>query len=232
MSRSCYDQIAKEYYDAQHVTSRNFDNATRSALKETPFPVPGGRILEIGAGRGRVGEFLGVDPSSAVQLDNSEVMFDLKDREDCMLKILADARDIPLVSKQFSTIVGFLIDAFMGFDCLAEAHRMLVPDGQILLTVPTQQWGTTLRSLLHIDVMTTRFKVIGTENAVLLPSILHSPAQIHEMLEIVGFNEIKVLDHTLPADEQSISPDITSVCDTLNLQVSELPIIHSVRAKR
>jgi hypothetical protein len=41
-----------------------------------------GKVLELGAGRGRVGEYLGIGPNRVVQLDSSEVMFDLPDRED------------------------------------------------------------------------------------------------------------------------------------------------------
>ncbi len=232
MPRSGYDQIANEYYDARHVTSRNFDNATRCALETAPFPVRPGCLLEIGAGRGRVGEFLGVDSSRVVQLDNSEAMFELPGREECSLKVLADACHVPLVSRQCSTVVGFLIDPFIGLECLAEAHRMLVPDGGILLTLPTQRWGTTLRASLGLDVMTTRFKLVGTESAIVLPSILHAPAQLRQMMEIVGFRDIEILDHAVAKDDKSVSPDISSVCTELKVDVSELPIIHTVRATR
>lgn len=232
MPRSGYDQIANEYYDPRHITSRNFDNATKCALDEVPFPINAGRILEIGAGRGRVVEFFGVNPSNVVQLDNCAAMFKLPGREKCSLMVLADACHIPLVSQQFSIVVGFLIDPFIGLKCLAEAYRMLKPDGKFLFTVPTQRWGNSLRSSLNLDVMTTRFKFIGTEQTIVLPSNLHSPVQLHQMLQIVGFRDIQILDHMLGKDEQSISPDILSVSNELEVNVTELPIIHTVRAMR
>lgn len=232
MPRSGYDAIADEYYDERHITCRNFDNTTKSSLVGNLFPVPDGKLLEIGAGRGRAGEFLGVDHSRIVQLDNSQPMFDLDDREECSLKVLADACDIPLASGQFTSVVGFLIDPFMGLDCLAEAHRMLMPNGRILFTLPTHQWGTVLRTRLGIDEMTTRFNVLDTEKTVVLPSILHPPARITEMLQLVGFRDIEILDHALPDGEQPVSPDITSVCESLKVQVSDLPVIHTVRASR
>ena len=81
MPKSGYDEIATEYYDTRHVTSRNFDNTTRVALAENPIAVPDGLVLEIGSGRGRAIEFLHVDASCIVQLDNSEAMFALEGRE-------------------------------------------------------------------------------------------------------------------------------------------------------
>ncbi|MCH8823026.1 MAG: methyltransferase domain-containing protein [Planctomycetes bacterium] len=232
MPRSGYDDIAEEYYDLRHVTCRNFDNTTKSSLVSNSFPIPDGKLLEIGAGRGRAGEFLGVDHSRVVQLDNSQAMFDLAVREECSLKILADACAIPLASGQFKYVVGFLIDPFMGLDCLAEAHRMLVPEGRILLTVPTHQWGTVLRTMLGIEEMTTRFKVLDTENIVVLPSVLHTPERIDEMLKMVGFQKIEISCDALTDFEQPVSSDITSVCETLEIQVSDLPIIHTIRATR
>ena len=80
MPKSGYDEIASEYYDSKHITSRNFDRATLAALAESPVPVPNGLVLEIGAGRGRATEFLRVDASRIVQLDNSDAMFALEGR--------------------------------------------------------------------------------------------------------------------------------------------------------
>lgn len=232
MPQSGYDVIAKEYYNSEHVTSRNFDSATRLALQQFPFPCEDGMILELGAGRGRSMEYLAADQLRLVQLDLSEEMLNLDQREPCVLKVLADACKIPLASQQFAYVVGFLVDPFMGLDCLAEAFRMLQNGGQLLLTVPTKEWGDAIRSKLQIDKLTTRFRIIGTERTVLLPSVLHSPNRIYEMLEISGFKEILIHDHPLPENEQTVSPDIMHACDLLGVKLTELPIIHSIRARR
>lgn len=232
MPKSGYDKIASEYYDSEHVTSRNFDNTTRAALVENPFIVPDGLVLEIGAGRGRATEFLRIDASRIVQLDNSEAMFALEERETSLLKLHADACSIPLVSQQFGTVVGFLVDTFMGLDCLAEVYRMLVDGGRLLLTVPTRQWGSVLREQLRIDVMTTRFKMLGTEKTVIMPSLLHSKEQIQKMLMLSGFSEIEIYDHCLPKSKDPISPDISSVCEALHLDSFQLPVIYTIRAQR
>ena len=232
MAKSSYDNIAGEYYDPRHITSRNFDHATRAALSAHPFHLPGGLILELGAGRGRAREFLNADPQSVVQLDYSEVMLALKEREPALLKVHADACAIPLFPQQFAAVVGFLIDPFFGLQCLHEAHRMLVSEGRLLVTVPTAIWGTALRRQLRIDEMTTRFKKVDGESQVVLPSVLHHPDRIRQMMEVVGFTEVQVLDHCLATGEPTISPDITAVAQVLNQDVWTIPVIHSIRAKR
>src|SRR4051794_24652540 len=106
MARSDYDQIADEYYDAGHITSRNFDHTTIEALKTHPFQVPtDGLVLEVGAGRGRANEFLQVPLSRVIQLDSSEQMLHLPVREASLLTVSADACQIPLVSQQFTGVV-------------------------------------------------------------------------------------------------------------------------------
>lgn len=232
MPQSGYDQIASEYYDERHITSRNFDRASQKALVDQRFIAPEALVLELGAGRGRTTEFLGIPPMRIVQLDNSERMLELEHREPCLLRLHADACRIPLASRQFQAVTGFLVDPFFGLDSLAEARRMLVDGGRLLLTMPTKVWGEPLRKRLKIDVMTTRFKVIGHEDIVMLPSLLYSKAQIHEMLYMTGFRSIEITDHRLPRSEATISEDITSVCEELNVDQFELPIIHVIRAER
>jgi SAM-dependent methyltransferase len=230
MPQSGYDVIAGEYYDPRHITSRNFDRTTAFALKERKLDSRVGLILEIGAGRGRSGEFLGVTPNRVVQLDSSEEMLNLPDREPCLLKIHADACAIPLASGQFAAVVGFLADPFFGLDSLAEARRVLDDGGELLITLPTYQWGEPLRRRLGIDVLTTRFKVIGEETVVRLPSVLHPKERIMEMLSVVGFKGIDITDAALPEGEKPVSDDITAVLTELRLKRHDLPLIHVVRA--
>ncbi len=233
MPKSGYDAIASEYYDPGHVTSRNFDHTTREALREAPFAVPPeGLVLEVGAGRGRANEFLGIAGDRIVHVDNSEAMLNMEHREACLLKVFADACDLPFSKGQFSAVVGFLADPFLGLDCLAQAYKVLVDGGALLLTTPTLRWGRTLRQELGLDVMTTRFKILGTEKIVSLPSLLHSAERLREMLEHTGFTGIEILDHCLPESENPISPDIERACALENVGIHELPIIHSIRAKK
>jgi SAM-dependent methyltransferase len=232
MPNSGYDTIAAEYYDPGHQTSRNFDAATTLLLSRLQIGVIGGPVLEVGAGRGRAVEFLKVDASQVVQLDNSEAMLQLHHREPSLLRVHADACAIPLIGQHFGAVVGFLVDPFMGLDFLAEAYRMLLPEGMLLLTLPTREWGKPLRDHLGIDVMTTRFKVIGREKTVILPSLLHSRERLHEMLLFSSFKNIEISDGYLPVGQQPVSPDIETVARAMQVGPEQVPIIHVITANR
>jgi SAM-dependent methyltransferase len=232
LSKSGYDQIASEYYSERHVTSRNFDAATKLALENDPFIIPEGLVLELGSGKGRANEFLGIEPSRIVQLDSSLPMLELAARESCLLRVWADACSIPLVSRQFAGVVGFLVDPFLGLDCLAEAHRMLKDGGQLLLTTPTEQWGRALRGQLHIDLMTTRFNRVQGDGAVVLPSLLYTKERIKQMLEHSGFREVRITDECLPSGLSDVSQDIVAPSCELAVDLHALPIIHTIRAQR
>src|SRR5712671_1672566 len=76
-----YDIIANEYYDARHITSRNFDAATRAYLHERSFLLPSdGFALDLGAGKGRLYEYCGVPAARIIQTDISERMLKLRER--------------------------------------------------------------------------------------------------------------------------------------------------------
>jgi SAM-dependent methyltransferase len=232
MAKLGYDLIAIEYYDEGHVTSRNFDQITINALSGQQVSFGDGLVLECGAGRGRAIEFLQLDKSQIVQLDASSAMLALENREPCLLQINADACSIPMPSEQFVGVVGFLVDPFLGLDFLSEAYRMLIQDGELLLTAPAEEWGRGLRDKLGIDLMTTRFKILGTEDIVVLPSILHSRGKIEKMLEHVGFKNIIIKSHCVPDGIVNISPDITCVLDELCISKDNLPIIYTIRATK
>jgi len=54
-------------------------------------------------------------------------MLALENREPSFLRVLADATSVPLFDTQFSGIVGFLIDPFIGLAFFSEAYRLVVP---------------------------------------------------------------------------------------------------------
>lgn len=232
MPQSGYDEIAAEYYDDDHMTSRNFDAATIKAIADWGITYNGGKVLELGAGRGRAIEYLSVPPEELVQLDSSDAMFALTDREPCSLKVVADACHIPLASEQFNLVAGFLADPFFGLDCLAESYRMLAHGGSIFFTLPAHEWATRLRKLIEIDVMTTRFRKLVSEEVVVLPSLVHTTAKIEEMLQFVGFRKLEVHEHSLPDGHEPVSPDISKPAREMGVGVYGLHVITSVRAHK
>lgn len=234
MNDNSYDRVAGEYYAPHHKTSRNFDSATEAAIAALGVAVPpDGLVLEPGCGRGRSNEFLGVDPQRIVQLDNSRAMLALARRERCLLRVLHDAEDLPFPDGEFGCVAAFLSDAFLGLNFLGEVRRVLRPDGLLIGTTPSFQWGTALRDGLDIDRMTTRFRLTSGEE-VHVPSAIFTAQQLGAMLESVGFrpNTIRVHSHRLPPNCEPISDDIIVPARHLGVSPLELDILYTFVAMR
>lgn len=227
-----YDALASEYYDSFHRTCRNFDETTVNALTDRPVTIPAeGLVLDVGCGRGRCIEFLGVDAQRIVQLDSSRKMLELQDRESCCVRMLADATDVPLLDDQFIAVVGFLIDPFIGLNFFSEAFRLLRVGGVFFASTPTSEWGLPLRNELAMEASSAQFLTKQNET-VILPSTLIPTEKLGEMLAHTGFQDIQVTSHCLPKTANQISPDIQCVAKQREIEVYELPIIHLVSANK
>lgn len=225
-----YDLLASEYYDDFHKTCRNFDMATKAALENSPMNLlEEGLVLEVGCGRGRCNEFLGIKFSRIIQLDSSRKMLAIEERETCLLRVHADAISTPFLDEQFSVIAGFLIDPFIGLCFFTEAYRLLVPGGTLLATTPTIKWGKSLRGDKEPEASLACF-LTKNEKRVKVPSILIPRNKIIQMLSYCGFQSITVTGHTLPRDATPVSPDIRTAADKDKINVHELPIIDLIQA--
>lgn len=230
MAQSSYDVIASEYYDDGHKTSRNFDSATRLALQNIDLPEFDGLILEVGAGRGRAQEYLKIDSMNIIQLDNSVQMLSLEDREPSLLRVRADACELPFHNSQFGGVVGFLVDPFFGLNFLSEAIRVLKENCFLFLTMPSASWGVSCRESIGISSEETRFKILGTEEIVKLPSVLKSTNMINQMLDKTGFRNINISSHSMDPADETVSPDIVRSAQSQDINVSELQIINIIQA--
>jgi SAM-dependent methyltransferase len=233
MEKTGYDLLAPEYYDGFHKTCRNFDVATEAALAQDPIEIPDqGMILEVGCGRGRSNEFLGLPANRIVQLDASREMLALEDREPSSLRVLADATSVPLFDKQFSGIVGFLIDPFIGLAFFSETYRLLVPGGRLVVTTPAAEWALSLRGHDEPGASSARFITKDRRSVVVVPSTVMSSTRIAEMLAFYGFESITITEHCLPEGADPISPDIQIVAEKQAIEVHEVPILYVISANR
>lgn len=225
-----YDVLAREYYNPFHKTCRNFDLTTTKAIESNPASIPDdGLVLEVGCGRGRCFEFLGIESTRVVQLDYSSKMLSIEEREPSLLRIQADATSVPIFKEQFSAVIGFLVDPFLGLNFLNEAFRLLTPGGILFFTTPTEEWGKPLRDTLEIEASFSRFL---TENGdtVIVASTLISDEHLNRMLQHIGFTNVNITSHCLPKEADPISPDIQRVANEKGISVHNLPIIHIVAA--
>jgi SAM-dependent methyltransferase len=229
MTPSPYDPLAGEYYDPAHKTSRNFDRTTSVALEPLKERVPAdGLVLEVGAGRGRCNEFLGIDPKRVVQLDSSEKMLSIDPREPCLLRVVHPAEELPFVDETFAVVTAFLCDPFLGLQFFKEAFRVLRSPGFLIATTPSYQWGARIRHKLRLDIGTTRF--LTKEGEVQTPSTLAPRAQLEEMLQVAGFMPAAI--EVVSSSTDPISQDITAVATELKVAVGALEILDVMIASR
>lgn len=229
-----YEQIAGEYYDSFHKTCRNFDQTTSKAINsDVRSCIPkAGLILDIGSGKGRSVEFLDVDASRVIQLDNSHAMLTISPREECLIRIQQDAEKLPFLNEEFSCVTAFLCDPYLGLNFLGEAYRVLKTGGLFLATTPAYEWGIAFRRGNSIDSSETRFKTM-TGSEIRVPSLLVQRASLVEMLLHVGFcSEVHVQPHRLPEDAAPVSDDITKAAQELQCGIHELDLLYLVLAKK
>lgn len=223
-----YDRLSQEYYSPLHRTSRNFDEASRSALSSCVQLPPDGLVLELGAGRGRVGEFLGVATRRIIQSDISNAMLSLTPREDALLRVICDARSTPFLPGSFSAIASFLYDPFNTEELYREVARLLAPGGVFVGTLPAYTWGVALRDELGISRDVTRFRV-NDGGILVTQSFLSTDDQIISRCESAGL-EAQVRAATLPPGTEPLSPDIQRPADALKIDPYTLPVVQVILA--
>ncbi|KAB2879061.1 class I SAM-dependent methyltransferase [bacterium] len=231
---SPYDRIANEYYDEIHITSRNFDDSQKLGFKGFENIIPKeGSVLEVGAGKGRTIEYLSIESKRIIQLDSSKLMLELTPREESLLRIHADAIDMPFMDNTFNLVTSFLCDPFLGLEFLSEAYRVLRKEGMLLFTTPSYSWGKALRDKIGIEINETRF-INKENNIVKVPSILIKTEQIIEMIEHVGFlgNSIKQKILTLPKNIEKISKDIVASSESQKKPPYDIELIHLFYANK
>lgn len=229
---TAYDAIAGEYYESTHVTSRNFDAASRKPLEAIAAALPRtGSIIELGAGRGRAGEYLGVSPGRVIQCDASEKMLSLTCREECVAKALCDANETPFMPRCFAIAAAFLFDAFNDVGFYREVHRILKPGGVFVGTLPTCEWGWPLRDLINIPRDTTRFFTRDDE-VVQAPSLLRPLEEVAGMASSVGLRVAEWEYHTLASETARLSPDIEKSAIASGQSTAELPLVATIVANK
>lgn len=232
MDSSDYEPIANEYYDTRHITSRNFDDATTAFCREFDCPVPSkGLVLELGAGKGRTGEYCGVNSSRVIQIDISRTMLFRNPREDCFQRIRCDAIRLPIRSSTVSAVTAFLYDPYNKAELYVEIHRVLKDGGIFVGTLPRHTWGITLRKVLGCDQNRTRF-LRRDGYLVELDSFLMSDAEIDQVVGQAGLTLREMYDLCLPSCIQQVSEHISIPAASLGLSVYALPIVKFIIAKK
>jgi len=227
-----YDRIACEYYRQRHVTSRNFDSATKAFLAAHPLPIPShGSVLDLGCGRGQATRYCRIASDRIVQCDISKEMLVLQPREASRQQTQCDARQLPFADGEFSAVLAFLFDAFNTLAAYREIARVLAHDGLFAGTIPHYTWGSTLRRLRKCPQDKTRF-VTADGEVFETDSFLTDDERTQELLSEGGLTPVEMIDLCLPTTSRHLSPDILDVAKALNMRPHELPIVKLILARR
>jgi len=229
---SSYDQIASEYYLERHITSRNFDSATSGSrlLVERYLPSDG-LVLDLGAGRGRVEEYIGVAPDRIIELDLSAKMLRLSPRGKSQERIQSDALSLPFKSSSFSLVAAFLFDPFNKPKLYREISRVLSPGGMFIGTLPQYEWGKALRKIRGYKFKVVRF-VKNNGEYITLNSFLMSDSTLDLELSQANMKVMRMDNLCLSPNVGKISPDVVAPAEFLGLDPKNLPIVKLVLAKR
>jgi SAM-dependent methyltransferase len=227
-----YDIIADEYYQARHITSRNFDASTQAYFVDHQLVFPrDGLALDVGAGKGRLAEYCGIAPTRIVQVDLAWKMLTLNDRETALCRVVGDALALPFREGAFSIVAAFLFDPFNHKPFFEQVARVLSPGGMFIGTLPHSRWGAALRSQAGQSLDEAIF-VLNSGQRIKRRSILSTPDQFAPNLNEVGQHVVQNEALTLPRDVKAISPDIEMPARTIGVSVYEIPIVNLVIATK
>jgi SAM-dependent methyltransferase len=232
MTMSSYDEIASEYYLERHITSRNFDAATLNSrlLIKRYLPLDG-LVLDLGAGRGRAEEYLGIRHSRITEIDLSEKMLHLTPRGKSHDRIQSDALNLPFNSSSFSVVAAFLYDPYNKPALYQEISRVLSPGGVFLGTLPHYEWGKMLRKIRGYEFEVARF-VKSTGGYATLSSFLMNDLTLKQELTQAKMEVIMMESLCLPQNIEKISPDIVAPAGLFGLDPKSLPIVKLIVARR
>ena len=233
LAKEAYSLIGDEYYDAFHITSRNFDETISAFLADHPLDVRAGcRYLEVGCGRSRLNRIRRAG-SQLVLLDLCALMLQhsiAQGIDSSSAPLLGSAFALPFRGSTFRTAFSFLGDPFFHPAYLVELRRVLMPGGSIFHIVPSYDWGATLRASRGTPVHLSHF-FRGSREA-FGPSFLLPKSEISRLLKSAGFGHIRVSDAFVPESVplEGISPDITIPADLRGVEAHELPILNVIEA--
>lgn len=230
-----WDQIAYDYYNDIHPTSRNFDAVIDFYLPHYVKRLPRkGLFLDLGGGAGKLHKFVHSPHSRIIIGDISINMLKKGEKSSRDIpRTQLSAFQLPFYREVFDGVVSILGDAYMLPQTFQEVYRILKFGGIFIIALPSKVWASTLRSKIGISIDETVFasRIYQTIN---VPSFLYSEIELDNYLVNFKFRDIEVKSFTAKGvvKESKLSPHILMPCNDLEISPYELPIITIAFARK
>lgn len=167
-----YDLAAKDY-DKKEKYLNSFE---QNKLLPLLGDLYGKRILDVGAGTGRLAITMSKAGAEVVALDaSSEMLKILKNKNGKITTVVGDAEDLPFENNYFDSIIGaFLIVHFKNPELFFNsAYKILKDGGRLIVTNINQKEAPEVKT---------------KEGIIKIESFYHRPEKIIEQLENLAFN--------------------------------------------
>jgi ubiquinone/menaquinone biosynthesis C-methylase UbiE len=189
---SPYEDVAPEYYDeARHPTCANFHEASALIIRNwiTRLNKPEGRLLEVGAGKSLLAEFVDlVSPyAELIITDSSSSMLSYSSNlaNPKVKFLLSDARALPFASDKLDLVVSSLGDPYNVPQFWSEVYRVLRPGKWGFFTTPSYDWSTSFRHGKNGHNTVAEFELLKG-GSVFVASWIYSHSEQVRMIEKTG----------------------------------------------
>jgi len=229
-----YDLLADEYYDTDHLTTRNFDDSTARYLARVRLMTSKylkGTVVDVGSGRGQLAHYFpGHTSAYRYEVDLSRKMLDLPRQSAIDGRIHASAFEVPLRDSIADLVTAFLFDPFNVAPIEKEMRRITRPDGLFIGTLPSIEWALPVRTAAGLAIDRTQF-CLRDGTVVEAPSFVSSHSELRDRFATVGFSDVAVFDIAPSMSGRPLSRHVLHAASVRGVEPDRLGLVTVVLCK-
>jgi SAM-dependent methyltransferase len=211
LSVSSYDEVADEYYDRKrHPTCSNFNYLSRLYIGSKLSGLDAAStVVEVGAGDSSVAPLIQTQGRSLTNLVITDASLGMlrhsRKWEPFGATVhICDATSMHSADASIALVVAGLGDPYNTPEFWKEIHRILMPGGQVIFTVPSFEWAVRFRGTVNpVSACGAEFE-LRDGRTVLVPSFVYPLERQIEMIENAG--NIVINFEALDANALGIEP--------------------------
>lgn len=229
INRDGYQKAAPEFQEDLRITTKNFHDLSLPYFHGAidTYLNKGKSCIEIGVGQGWLTKLLPLSDIKYVGVDISSNMIRNEKRG---LTAVSSARFIDQPDQSFDIVLASLADPYFYPGALCEINRILKPNGIFIFSTPSRIWSGAIRK--NEDEQRTSFVLHdGTKADVY--SFTFTMSELRDLLSLCKFSILQ--DNVIHGNNhlgEKISPAITAAANNLEIDISQLPIVNFVIARK